>query len=232
MKTTKSTIATFIAATAFTAGNVNAEIEYKIHTGYTNQYIFRGKDTGNDLTEVGTDMTAKFKGFDLNAGFWYGSFTEGNVNYDELDLYAGVSKDFGFLTASMGYIYYQNLWSTGNDSQEFYFGASRDLGFTVASFTYYWDVETDNDGYSELALAKSFELSTCLALNLSSNVSYLFEQAEFGAWTSKAALDWSFTETAKLSPFVALVVGIDDNNVNTSDNDNELVAGMMLSLSF
>jgi hypothetical protein len=246
------TIGALAAASALVAGNASAEIEYEIHTGYTSDYLFRGANLGNDLVEVGVDMATEWNGLGLSAGVWYGSFNETvdiasfgpprplDTDFTELDIYAEVSKDFGFLTGAIGYIYYYNSESSINgffpagfsydDSQEIYFSVSRDFGFAAASLTYYWAIEGDNDGYTELALSRSFELNPCLALNVGTSVGYLFEGGDFGNWVTKVSLDWGFVERAKLSPFVAVSIPIDDDHFY--DTGEELVAGSMLSVSF
>ena len=236
------TIGALAAASALVAGNANAEVEYEIHTGYSSEYLFRGLDLGDDLIEVGADVATEWNGLGLSAGAWYGSFDESTfaTDSDELDLYAEVSKDLGFLKASVGfiaYIYNQGALNKSlvnlKETQEVYFSVARDLGFAEASLTYFWGVQGANDGYSELALSRSFELSPCLALNLGTNVGYLVEQGQATAWTTKVALDWGFAEHAKLSPFVAVSVALsDDTDTSYAGSDNEFVAGSMLSVSF
>ena len=245
------TIGALAAASALVAGNAKAEVEYELHTGYTSEYLFRGLNLGQDLVEVGFDAATEWNGLGFSAGAWYGSYdlgTEvdglGNVreaDIDELDLYAEVSKDLGFLTVAVGYIYYMNEDAAAqngfpaivDDAQEIYFSVARDFGFANASLTYFWDVETDNDGYTELALDRSFELNQCLALFVATNVGYLVEQGQATAWTTKVGLDWNFAGTAKLSPFAALSIALsDDNDTFYAGSGNEFVAGSMLSVSF
>jgi hypothetical protein len=250
------TIGALAAASALVAGNASAEVEYELHTGYTSEYLFRGLNLGQDLVEAGFDVATEWNGLGLSAGAWYGSFDRNvdlnngfgparplSTDLDELDVYAEVSKDFGFLTAAVGYIYYMNSEPSINgffpatfqndDAQEVYFSIARDFGFANLSLTYFWDIETDNDGYSELALDRSFELNQCLALNVATNVGYLAEQGQCTAWTTKVGLDWNFAGTAKLSPFVALSVALsDDNDTYYGGSKNLFVAGSMLSVSF
>ena len=240
----------------------DAAISYELHTGYTSEYLWRGIDLGDDLVEVGVDVAGEWNNIGLSAGAWYANYDapgsvelyrntfngEGNVN--EIDLYAEASYDLGFAKAAVGYIYYYNdmddiyegLDSYGlidslidEDSQEVYFALSRDFGFAEASFTYFWDVAgADNNGYSELALARSFELNSCLSLNVGTNVGYQWEEGQCTAWTTKVGLDWAFVERAKLSPFVALSIALSDDvdSTYTNGSDNEFVAGSMLSVSF
>lgn len=236
------TIGALAAASALVAGNASAEVEYELHTGYTNEYLFRGLNLGQDLVEVGADVAGEWNSIGLSAGAWYGSydvsslgFTTGEIDIDELDLYAEASKDFGFATAAVGYIFYHNedVLDLLDDSQEVYFSLARDFGIFNASLTYFWDIETDNDGYSELALDRSFEINQCLALNCLTSLGYLAEHGQGTSWTTKVALDWNFAGTAKLSPFVAVSVPLsDDNDTAYTNTKNLFVAGSMLSVSF
>jgi hypothetical protein len=242
------TIGALAAASALVAGNAQAgtptttpapvsppasAIEFKLHTGYSSEYLWRGLDLGDDLIEAGLDVSATWNGIGLSAGAWYASFQNSDVNVDELDLYAEVSKDFGFVKGSVGYIAYLYPNSNSPTYQEVYFGLSRDLGFATASLKYYWDVEGDNDGYSEFGLSRSFELTSCLSLNLESNIGYLVEHGVATAWTNKVSLDWGFVEHAKLSPFVALAISCtNDEYTSYWNSGNELVGGCMLSVTF
>jgi hypothetical protein len=247
------TIGALAAASALVAGNAMAEVEYELHTGYSSDYLYRGVILGDDLIEAGADVKAEFNGIGLSAGAWYGTATNDSLvgiplgidmNMTELDLYAEVSKDFGFLKTSIGYIYrHYDLDILGTtDTGEIYFGLSHDFGFVEASLTYYWGVNEAKvfgftpgvtEGYTELALRRSIELTPCLALNLGTNVGYLVEGGDFTAWTTKVALDWGFAEHAKLSPFAAVSIAMgESHNTIWETTDNEFVAGSMLSVTF
>ena len=237
------TIGALAAASALVAGNAQAEVEYELHAGYSSEYLFRGLDLGDGLVEAGVNAATEWEGFGFSAGAWYGSFEQGTAfpgvkaDSDELDLFAETSKDFGFVTAHVGYIAYLYPGSNFNgteDSGEVYFSLSHDFGFVNAYATYFWDVDgVDNDGYSELGLSRSFELNQCLNLNLSTNVGYLVEQGDFTAWTSKVSLDWGFAGQAKLSPFVACSVALSDEaNTAYNGSGNELLGGAMISVGF
>jgi hypothetical protein len=230
------TIGALAAASALAAGNASAEVEYEIHTGYTSEYLFRGLNYGQDLVEVGADVATEWNGLGLSAGAWFGSFSNSaGQDFDELDIYGEVSKDLGFLTAAIGYINYQNprLAATPDDAQEVYFSVAQTYFGVDFSLTYFWDIETDNDGYTELGASKGFELSPCLTLNTGATLAYLCEESEFAHLTAKVSLDWAFTETATLSPFVAASWGLNSEAGNThSAADEEFVGGTMLSVSF
>ncbi len=237
------TIGALAAASALVAGNANAEVEYELHTGYSSQYVFRGVDLGDDLFEVGLDAAYEWNGLSVSAGVWAtafdGAFASGNDIDSENDFYGEISKDLGFVTASVGYIYYWNVNNTRGsiDNQEVYFGISRDLGFASASLTYFWDVDStnsgDTDGYTELALNRAFELNQCLTLNVGGNIGYLIEGGDFTAATAKVSLDWGFAENAKLSPFAAVSFGLGDSaNTLWNSTENEFTAGTMLAVGF
>jgi len=246
------TIGALAAASALVAGNASAEVEYTLGTGYSSEYLFRGDNLGQDLVEASASASTEWNGIGLSAGAWYGSYDQAageniydaagdligyydEYDVDELDLFAEASKDLGFVTAALGYIYYMNEDALGfvDDVQELYVKLSRDLGFANAYAAYYWDLEGDNDGYSELGLSRGFELNQCLTLNLGTNIGYMWEDDQDTSWTTKASLDWGFAESAKLSPFVALAVQLTDDNDNyTAGFGNELIGGCMLSTSF
>jgi len=238
------TIGALAAASALVAGNASAEVEYTLGTGYTSEYIFRGENLGADLVEVSASASTEWNGLGLSAGAWYGSYDQNNGrpnegDVDELDLFGEVSKDLGFATAAVGYIYYMNEPYNLSDFQEVYVKFSRDLGFANAYAAYYWEVEggthngEDLGDYSEIGLSRGFELNQCLTLNVATNIGYMWADDQDTSWTTKASLDWGFAENAKLSPFVAVAVQLTDDNDNyTVNNDNELIGGCMLSTSF
>lgn len=240
MQTYSKMIGALVTASALASGTAMAEVEYEIQGGYTSAYLFRGLNRGQDLIGLGADAATEWNGLGLSAGAWHGSFQNSAVTADdnltELQVYGEVSKAIGAVTTSVGYISYQNSNGVGafqDDRQEVYFSAARCLGFARASLTYYWDVEEDNDGYSELALQRSFEINQCLNLNVSSNVGYLVEQGQATAWTTKVGLDWAFAERAKLTPFVAVSVALsDDDDTAYEGSKNQLVAGTALTVSF
>ena len=216
-------------------------VEYELRTGYTNEYLFRGLNLGQDLIEVCADVCADVNGIGLSAGAWYGSFDNADfgglssVDVGELDLYGQVSKDFDFVNGSIGYIYrhFDSNEVSTLETQEIYFGLSRKFYGVEASLTYFWGIEEDNNGYSEFALARSFELRPSLALKCATALGYLAEQGQLTALTSKLSLDWNFRGSATLSPFVKLAVSLNnDNDTVYWDSKNQLVGGMMLSVGF
>jgi len=235
------TIGALAAASALVAGTAKAELEYSISGGYHKEYIFRGVELGDTLQDYSLEITGfSYAGLDMTAGVWNAFFLDGSGdNQIETDLYLDASRDLGVwgLTGSVGYIWYVNDDNDDgqkvDDAQEIYFGLSKELGYGIsADLTYYWDVETDNDGYIELGFSKSYDLSDCMSLGLDTRIGYAYEEGEFANWSTTASLDWAFAESATLSPYVLLVVDGSANDLYETANNTELVAGASLSVSF
>ncbi len=233
------TIGALAAASALVAGNANAEIEYELHTGYSSEYLFRGTNLGDNLVEAGLDAAYTVDKFSLSGGVWGAAFENSPVGTsnqvdNEVDFYTEASYDLGFMTASVGYIYYWNLGLLGADAAEVPVTISHDFGFANLYLTYFWSVDgPNNDGYTELGASRSWELSPCLTLNYNTNLGYLIEAGDFTAWTNKVSLDWGFAENAKVSPFLAYSIALsDENDTVYNGSENEFIAGSMLSVGF
>jgi len=231
------TIGALAAASALVAGTAKAELEYSINGGYHNEYLFRGVQTGSDMVTTGFDIGGfEAYGIDFTAGIWHADFDVSGSNATETDIYAEGSKELGIwgLTGSVGYIkYVYDKSVAAQDAQELYFGLSKEIAYGIdASLTYYWDIETDNDGYTELALSKSFELSNCLSLGVTSALGYAVEQGEICNWMTTATLDWAFTDNATLSPYVMLVFDGQEAERYETQNEQEFVGGVNLTVNF
>lgn len=232
------TIGALAAASALVAGTAKAEIEYSINGGYHGEYIWRGIDLGNNMTTAGVDAATEAYGLSLSAGIWYASFDVTGDQTSETDVYADISKDLGVwgLTGSVGYIKYINDDTSGgtvDDAQEIYFGLSKDLSYGIsADLTYYWDIETDNEGYLELGLSKSYELSECLSLGIAAAIGYATEESEFANYVATATLDWAFAPSATLSPYVLYAVEGPNETYYSNAQEQELVGGVNLTVSF
>lgn len=231
------TIGALAAASALAAGNATAiEIDYEISTGYTSEYVWRGINLGQDLVEVGLDASTEINGFGLSAGAWYGSFASGGANFDELDLYGEVSYDVGHFEVAVGYIYYY-FPEIGFNASEVPFSVRRDFGIVAADLTYFWDVNEDNDGYTQLTLQNETELSSCLTLSTGLATGYLVERGSLSNITLKTSLDYALTETATVSPFIGFSWALTENpshggTMTYVSSKNQLFGGVALAVSF
>ncbi len=255
MKYTKI-LGAMAAATAMSAGLATAELEGEVHVGYNSSYIWRGFELGKDMGEAGVDLAYDLgNGFNISGGAWYANFdadTNARGEDNELDLYAEVSKDFGFATAAVGYIYYMNgphgnFFLSNNDAQEVYFSLSRELFWGVkGSLAYYWDVSGDNGGYTEAGLEKTFELSPCLTCDVGLKTNYFIEEGQMGSLIAMVALNWNFAGNATLTPFIAQsweLDGLDSvyspagngivgRAVNGTTEEDQFWAGVKLTVKF
>ncbi|MEP2776995.1 MAG: hypothetical protein ABJQ93_13710 [Luteolibacter sp.] len=260
------------AASAFAAGNVMAGpaptytqpapaadngFDGALHAGYHTKYIFRGIELGDDLVDVGVDLGTSVAGYDLSAGAWYGSWkanapntrTGNELNTDELDIYGEVSRDLGFATVAVGYIYYvfpqgntNNVRNQIDDAQEAYVSVSREFFGLDASLAYFWDIETDNDGYSQLSLNKGIELNQALTLNIGTDFGYLVEEGDFAHATAKVGLDYALTDNATVTVYGAHVWTLSEGGTNAgvsspssavyTGQENEFFAGASVAVSF
>lgn len=265
------TISALAAASAFAAGSAVAgttttyagpspvtpapsELGFdgEIHVGYDTQYNFRGINLGDDLVHAGVDLGTSVGGFDLSVGAWYGVW-ENNIGFpngptidtDELDIYGEISKDLGFATVAVGYIYYyfpqadvNSLATPIGDAQEAYLSVSKNIFGIDASIAYFWDIETDNDGYTSLSLSKGFELAPSWTLNISAVTGYLVEEGSLGHVTGKVGVDYAISESATLSVYGAhnwTLAEASTSSTSTSfqfGQDNEFFGGAALSVSF
>lgn len=224
------TIGALAAVSALAAGNAMANVEYELATGYTNAYIFRGMNLGQDLVEVSATAKGQWNNVSLAGGAWYGSF-DNTANLTEIDVWADAGYDFGFATMSVGYIYRYvsvgdnnigNLglgpyadgasFPDGAGNQEVYFSIARDFGGWNTSLTYYLAVEDNNDGYMELATKKEWVIPgyDCMSIGFTSRLGYLAEQGDCTHWSNRLAFNWAFAERAKLSPFVQYDISLSE----------------------
>ncbi len=203
---------------------------------YSNIFNFRGANLGNDHVATGLTLNKQcpLTGLDLSLGALYHSVEDwGNVargtNSDRLDLSLSTSKDLGFAKAHLGYIHYNNF-NDRDDAQEVAFGLSKELYGLNTSLTYFWDVETDNGGYTELNLSKGIDVLGN-AINIGAAVGYLVEEGGFSHATLSASYDIAFGK-ATLTPYVAQVWELDELESVAGEQDNEFIGGLKLSVNF
>lgn len=247
------------AASALVAGYASAELEGEVHVGYSSNYEFRFVDLGSDLVEAGIDLNYEIaEGFAVSGGAWYGSVNDSQTtfnSFNELDLYAAVSKELGPVSLELGYIYYTYQDSPIADTQEVYLGASVEVGWGVtAGATYYYDFDQLDGWYLQPELSKSFEFNDCLSLNLSTGVGIADGHGGqvsdklgsngtadgFQGWFVKAELPWQFREGFTLAPYVKYVDAdsklVSDTPVvggtGTLGGREHLVAGVKVSVGF
>ncbi|NNC88496.1 MAG: hypothetical protein HKN82_08580 [Akkermansiaceae bacterium] len=237
---------------AVMAGLASAEIEGELHAGWNSEYIFRGADQGGDsMTEAGIDFgTDLGQGFGLNAGIWYAS-VNGKVNaFDEVDYYGGINKDLdlGVLEGNLeiGYIYYDfptDGASPGTSLlEEVYFAASTTVQGIDLGLTYFWDIEGDNDGYTEATADWSTEMCESTDLNIGLVLSYDWETSDLHHLGASVSLDYALNDVLTISPYIAVTLAEDgvENGAGaapltsppTTTQDDEFWGGIILTAGF
>ena len=257
------------AASALVAGYASAEIEGEVHVGYSTNYEFRFVDLGSDLIEAGVDLSYEIAdGFAVSGGAWYGSVNDskgsfvtpgGVVNdasFNELDLYAAVSKQLGPVNLELGYIYYTFQDAPGAlDTQEVYLSASYEIAWGVtAAATYYYDFDQASGWYLQPELSKEFKFNDCLKLNLSAGVGVADGHGlqvsdtlgtngtadGFQGWFVKAELPWEVRDRVTIAPYVKYTDAdsklVSDTPIvggtGTKGGGDHLIAGVKVSVGF
>jgi hypothetical protein len=247
-------IGSLAAASALVAGYASAEIEGEVHVGYSNIYEFRFVDLGSDLIEAGADVSYDAGFAALSAGAWYGSVNDSQTvgnSFNELDLYAAVSKEVGPIDLELGYIYYYFTDTPGTlDTQEVYLSASYEIAWGLsASATYYYDFDSNNGWYLQPELSWTKEFNDCLALNVSAGVGIADGHGlqvsatpgsvgtadGFQGWFVKAELPWEFREGVTLSPYLKYTDA--DSKLaaelpGVGGGQDHLIGGVKLSVGF
>ena len=142
------------------------------------QYIWRGYELSKDSMVVQPSATVSFKGFSANLwGNWDTDLydgkpenLEGHDNYNETDITFSYARDFGMVSAEVGYIYY--ALDMADDSQEFYVSGTLNV-LLSPTLTVYREFAHYPSTYIELAVSHSFELPRDISLELELSGSYL-----------------------------------------------------------
>jgi len=223
-----------ISAAALT-GIAVADADVSFSTGVHSDYIYRGVDLGDDqeFADFGLDVAGSCDcGVDWYAGIWYASTTGTAV--DELDIFAGISKDLGFGSVDFGYITYTYSEGTQNDA-ELYLGFSTTLAGVDLGAN--WSVGTDggweSGSWVDLSAGYGYE-----GLNLELGLGFAFGSANYapdvdGLATYSATLSYEYaiSDDITISPYVSYVINTDDYEGAAGD-DEHFYGGASLSYAF
>lgn len=245
----KKTIAlSAISAMALTgfAYSQDSSISTDFALSYNSSYVFRGADLGDDLYTYGLDFAGSCDcGFDWSAGLWYGNWdagsTAGTANSDEeLDIYAGVSKDFGIATLELGFVRY--IFTDDNDggNTEIYLKASTNYSGIDFGAEFYWNatsgdnsVTSTGDLYYELNAAYSMTINDKLSAELSGAIGFYDNATDsgFAHLTTTLSLSYAINENISLNPYVAFSYAEEDY-IQAVDSDETFVGGVSVGYSF
>lgn len=145
---------------------------------FLSQYIWRGQELSRDSVVIQPSMTVSYRGFSAN--LWGNLDTdqyksEEDSNWNETDFTLSYGKEFGILSAELGYIYYS--LDCCDDTQEIYLAFGLDT-FLSPSLTIYKDTDAYPMWYFLLGISHTFEISEKISLEMSGSVSYLLSKDE------------------------------------------------------
>jgi hypothetical protein len=207
-----------------------------VSVGYDSDYIFRGVKFAEQSVWAQIDYSYSLaENLSLDVGAWYE--TSAADQYDELDLWAGISTSFGPIDFSAGFLwyYFPEVGSgVDSDTQELFYALSYELPYEIAlGFQHSYDFVPDGHWFS-LTLGKSFPLTDKISLDLGAGISYISDYfIEGSGWNNvdlSAGLSIALTDNATLAPYIAYshaLEALEDNGV-----DNYLYGGVSLSVSF
>ncbi|WDE97863.1 TorF family putative porin [Lentisphaera profundi] len=218
--------------------------------GYTSRYVWRGLTFGKESAQA--DISATYDAGDIgsfNLGLWgtldlTDEVNDEELNFTEVDIYAGWEKSFDIITLGAGVINYQFPGETGSGNAattEVYASVALDV-ILAPSVTVYYDVEeADGDAiYVSTGIGHDFDLgfstlSVGGAIGWANSDGGDFLYGSGDGFTDVAAtvsLNFDLTESLSMSPFVSYTALIEDaKDANGNDNE-EIFGGINLSYSF
>jgi len=239
-------LTTFAISAAALTGIAVADVDASFYTGVHSDYVFRGVDLSEEevFYDFGVDVSGSCDcGLDWYAGLWYAAVDGSDNNPtsfgapDELDIFAGVSKDFGFGTVEIGYIAYtfSGDLATGNDAEAFIGFSTTLSGIDLGVTTYIGTEGIWNSGVW-VDLYASYEFyGFGLDLNLGfAGGSAIGSDDVDGLATLSASLgyDIAISDDISLSPYLSLVINTDDYRDATGTDANDFFGGATLSFAF
>lgn len=244
MKNYNKTIGALVAVSAIATGRAAAiEINYELSAEYANEYIFRSLNLGQDPVAAGLVANTEIDKFGVTASAVYKAWTrtaggaapQGNM-VDELELSTEVTYDFDHFTFGVGYIHYffpANNAGSIPDFAELPISIYKTFGLIDIGLTHFYGVNSgvDFDGYTELNFSNTTEITEGLDLSTGLAVGYLVEQDALSHITLSAALNYSLTETATVSPFIAHNWSLTERGINAGTK-NEIFGGVRLTVNF
>ncbi len=191
-------------------GSAYSEIEATFNVGWNSTYVWRGQDLGDNGYQYGIDVsdTSEDLGIDWAAGIWYINPSDDEAN-DELNIYASVSKDFGGVTATLGFIHYEFDDTVDADNTEIYASLGTAFCGIDLSATFYQVIDGDlagNPSYGEVAASYGYDISDKLSASLGFTFGTVVEADEsdnYITYNLNLGFDYAASENVTVSPYVA-----------------------------
>ena len=156
-----------------------------------------------------------------------------------------VSKSFGAVNATLGYIYYSYPEAAVSNTQELFLTLSTEIyaGIT-GTVTGYYDFDLFDGWFMYADLGKSFSINDQLALNLNAGIgayeSYTGFANAMNHYYVKAGLAWTPKENLTVTPYVKYTVADSDfpseftaaDPLGTGNGGENIVGGVTISVAF
>ena len=242
MRNITTFVVSAVAVASAFAGSTASTTALDVSAGYHSRYIFRGLDFTigeNQFADFGIDVSGECDcGLGWYAGLWNGRMSNnngGSFEYNETDVYGGVTKDLGFGSIDLGAVTYTYDDGTENDS-EIYLGLSTsafglDFGSTTSVGT---GGSWKNGVWQEFTAGYGIDLNDTTSLGLELGAGFAFGQAGYGAdvdglasYTATLSLDKALSDDLGAGVYVTNI----QNNEAWAGGADYTVAGVALSFS-
>jgi len=203
-------------------------LKASLNAGYETLHVYRGADSSAGEANFWGSLDLEVADF-FHFNLYSGNSLDGE--YGELTPSVYLHKDLGFLTASVGMIWYHFPGEDGVDSEEYYIQLSKELGAGFSASTWFSYNARTEGWYHELKVNHSLELNRQLKLEsyVALGVSENYRPSGNGLdnLTVGVGLPIALSENITLRPSLGYAFALD-----TQDTDDEGWAGLTVSYRF
>ncbi len=202
--------------------------EASLNVGYETLHVYRGADSSAGNANIWESLDIEIA--DL---FHFNLYNGNSINgeYGELTPSVYFHKDLGFLTASVGMIWYHFPGEDGIDSEEYYVQLSKELGAGFSASAWFSYNARSEGWYHELKVNHSYALNDRLKLesSVALGVSQDYRSGGNGLdnLTVTVGLPIAISENITIRPSLGYAFALD-----TMDSDNEGWAAVTASYRF
>lgn len=246
--TTKKLMGLLAVAAPLMVSQASAEIEGSVTAGYASMYEFRGANLGDSLAEATVAMSYEYSDITFGGSIWYASTNDdqlGDFSVDnEVDYTLTATKEFGPVTATLGYVYYSYPEASAFNTQEVFLTLGYELPYEVtATGSVYYDFDLYDAWYLAIDFGKSFEITEQVSLNLNAGVGSIESNDSvrdgMNHYYIKAALAWTPKENLTVTPYVKFTDADSDFGATTRDVNNapdnggeNIITGVTVNVAF
>lgn len=202
--------------------------EASLSAGYESLHVYRGADSSFGEANYWGSLDVEIADL-FHFNLYSGNSLDGE--YGELTPSFYLHKDLGFLTASVGMIWYHFPGEDGVDSEEYYVQLSKELGAGFSASTWFSYNARSEGWYHELKVNHSQKLSEMLSLDtyVALGVSQDYRSSGNGLdnLTIGVGLPIALSENITLRPSLGYAFALD-----AMDSDDEGWAAMSISYRF